>query len=221
VTVPSCAERFGDKLFYLSSVNQKRIIQEMASRSRMLLVVSLLALALPTASLATKAQRVCWPGFTIPAVTIPAVTIPAVTIRAVTVPGFCFGGTCYPAQHLPAQHLPAQRLPAQHLPAQHVSGACFDSSYAPAPAQTTVRVRNYKAIDPMYSPQLSTSYWAGAGAAASYPDVAAPGFGELNAAGFPKNQYVRPYLRRDGTYVSGYWRNSPTDGLPTCTIIRC
>ena len=24
-----------------------------------------------------------------------------------------------------------------------------------------------------------------------------------------------------GAFVSGYWRNSPTDGLPTCRIIRC
>lgn len=51
--------------------------------------------------------------------------------------------------------------------------------------------------------------------------VCARRYGGFNEAGFPKNQYVRPYLRRDGTFVHGYWRNSPSDGLPTCRIIRC
>ena len=46
-------------------------------------------------------------------------------------------------------------------------------------------------------------------------------YGQLNGAGFPKNQWVRPYYRSSGTYVPGYWRNSPNDGLPTCRIIRC
>jgi hypothetical protein len=46
-------------------------------------------------------------------------------------------------------------------------------------------------------------------------------YGEINGAGFPKTQYVRPYFRSNGTYVQGYWRNSPNDGLPTCRIIRC
>jgi len=55
----------------------------------------------------------------------------------------------------------------------------------------------------------------------SVPAPTAPGFGEFNAAGFPKNQYVRPYVTRTGTLVSGYWRNSPSDGLPTCHIISC
>jgi hypothetical protein len=45
--------------------------------------------------------------------------------------------------------------------------------------------------------------------------------GGFNAAGFPKNQYVRPYIRSDGTSVNGYWRNSPTDGLPTCQFVSC
>jgi hypothetical protein len=213
----------------------------MTNRLRPIFLLAFAGLAIPSASVASTARRVCWPGFTIPAVaipavtipavTIPAVTIPAVTIPAVTIPRTCFGGTCYPAQHYPAQHYPAQHYPAQHypaqhyaaqyLPAQHVKGACFDSAIAPAPVQTTVRVRAYGAIDRTYSPQLSTDYWASAGPTVSYPDVYAPGFGELNAAGFPKNQYVRPYFRRDGTYVGGYWRNSPTDGLPTCKIITC
>lgn len=46
-------------------------------------------------------------------------------------------------------------------------------------------------------------------------------YGELNEAGFPKNQYVRPYTRKDGTHVDGYYRNSPSDSLPTCHYISC
>jgi hypothetical protein len=176
-------------------------------------------------------RRVCWPGFTIPAatipaVTIPAVTIPAVTIPAVTIPGFWFAGHWYPAQHYraqhyPAQHYPAQHYPAQHYPAQHYAATCFNSPTALAPSQTTVRVRTYSATDRSFSPHLSSAYWGSVGRTVSYPNVYASGYGQLNGAGFPKNQYVRSYLRRDGTFVNGYWRNSPTDGLPTCRIIRC
>ena len=45
--------------------------------------------------------------------------------------------------------------------------------------------------------------------------------GALNRAGYPKNQYVRPYMKRDGSQVAGYWRNSSTDGLPTCRVVTC
>jgi hypothetical protein len=198
---------------------------------RLGLLVSSVLLGVVPSGTAASAHRVCWPGFTIPAVTIPAMTIPAVTIPAVTIPAVtiprsCFAGNCYPAQHFPAQHfpaqhLPAQHLPAQHLPAQHVPGTCLDVADAFAPSRTNVRVKNYATIDRSFSPELTTRYWTGAGAAVSFPDVFAPGYGQLNAAGFPKNQYVRPYLRRDGTFVSGYWRNSPSDGLPTCLFIHC
>jgi hypothetical protein len=175
---------------------------------------------------AESLSRICYPGFTIPAVTlravtIPAVTIPAVTIPAVTIPKTCYGGVCYPAQHIPAQHLPAQHIPAQHIPAYHVPRSCFTVAAVFAPQRTSVRVRNYRAIDRRFSPEVSGRYWADAGRAVSYPDPFANGFGGFNAAGFPKNQYVRPYFRRDGMFVHGYWRNSPTDGLPTCRIIRC
>jgi hypothetical protein len=88
-------------------------------------------------------------------------------------------------------------------------------------ARTTVRVSNYAAIDPQANVQATSTYWQDAGEAATLPDFSAPGFGELNGAGFPKNQYVRPYVRKDGTFVSGYWRNSPSDGYPTCKIISC
>jgi hypothetical protein len=85
----------------------------------------------------------------------------------------------------------------------------------------TVRVSGYAAIDPGFSSSLSQRYWASAGPDVSVPDSTAPGFGSDNAAGFPKNQYVRPYVRSDGTMVTGYWRNDPTDGLPTCEVISC
>jgi hypothetical protein len=188
---------------------------------RMLTLVVIFALAVPASVLSAHDRRFCWPGFTIPAVTIPAVTIPAVTIPAVTVPRTCIAGTCYPARHFPAQYLPAQHLAAQHLPAQHVAAICLRTSANFAPAKTTVRISHYRSIDPAFAAKLSTTYWNTAGTTVSYPNVYAEGFGSLNAAGFPKDQYVRPYLRRNGTFVAGYWRNSPTDGLPTCRIIHC
>jgi hypothetical protein len=190
-------------------------------RSCALGIVIVVCLAVSSIALGASQSRFCWPGFTIPAVTIPAVTIPAVTIPAVDIPRTCFDGTCYPAQHYPAQHYPAQHYPAQHYPAQHYPATCLDAPAAFSPGRTTVRVRNYQAIDRSYSPALSTAYWNKTGPSASYPNITAPGFGELNAAGFPKNQYVRPYVRRDGTLVNGYWRNSPSDGLPTCRVIKC
>ena len=36
-------------------------------------------------------------------------------------------------------------------------------------------------------------------------------YGSYNDAGCVKNQYVSGYTRGNGTYVSGYWRNSPSD----------
>jgi hypothetical protein len=215
-------------------------------RGKKLIVIAAFAglgagLGLVPSSLAHVTARYCWPGFSLPAVhlpavhipatTIPATTIPATTIPATTIPRTCFAGTCYPAQHIPAQHIPAQHIPAQHIPAQHipaqtipashVPGTCVNTSSVFAPSQTSIRVRNYDGLDTHYSPRLTQSYWNAAGPYSSYPDPLASGFGVFNAAGFPKNQYVRSYVRRDGTFVSGYWRNSPSDGLPTCSIIHC
>ncbi len=156
-----------------------------------------------TAPSTAASGQVCWPDVVIPPTTIPAIEV---------------GGT----------YLPAQTLPGQTIP-----GTCFDSAaaaYLP-PVDTTVLADGYAAIDPDFSPELSEAYWdsvpvapatSSSGYSGSYvPDFTAPGFGELNEAGFPKNQYVRPYLRRDGTSVTGHWRNSPSDGLPTCSIIDC
>ena len=166
--------------------------------------------------------RVCYPAVDLPAVTLPAVTLPAVTLPAVTIPAAKLGGTSYPAQHYPEQHHPAQHYPAQHYAAQHYDGSCFDAPKAFAPQSTSLLPSQaYASVDPSYSPALTTRYWGAADTSTSPPDPTAPGFGEFNAAGFPKNQYVRPYVRTDGTYVSGYWRNSPDDGLPTCMVISC
>jgi hypothetical protein len=157
------------------------------------------------------AIRTCYPPVHIPAVHLPGTHIPAQTIPATTVGG----------QTLPATHLPATTLPPVDLPETTLPGGCLEVPKAFALASTTVRVSDYAALDPGYSQPLTARYWAAAPSATSTPDPTAPGFGQFNAAGFPKNQYVRPYIRRDGTGVSGYWRNSPSDGLPTCKVITC
>ena len=163
----------------------------------------------PRATSATV--RTCYPSVHIAATHIQGTTIPASTI-----PGTTVGGTKLPAVHLPATTLPPVDLPAKTLP-----GGCFDVSSSFALSSTTVRISGYSAVDPSFSPTLSERYWRAAGPDVSVPDPTAPGFGQNNAAGFPRNQYVRPYVRRDGTLVSGYWRNDPTDGLPTCRVVSC
>jgi hypothetical protein len=64
------------------------------------------------------------------------------------------------------------------------------------------------------SPDSGTAYWV-EGEDIYYDDTyglsssSAPG--GYNGAGCPKNQWVSGYFRSDGSYVSGYWRNSPAD----------
>jgi len=147
---------------------------------------------------------------------LPATHLPASTIPASTIPGATINGVKMAPVHLPATHIPGVNLPAVNLP-----GSCFVVPRAFALAETTIRVSGYGALDPKFSSKLSDNYWAEAGTDVSIPDPTAPGFGEDNAAGFPRNQYVRPYVRTDGTMVSGYWRNDPSDGLPTCEVITC
>jgi hypothetical protein len=133
-----------------------------------------------------------------------------------TLPGFVLGGHRYPSQRIAPVDIPSQVIPGQSIP-----GGCLDVPAAFTPSHTTVRVSGYPKIDPSFSAPLSQQYWNAAGSGSEIPNPTAPGFGELNAAGFPKDQYVRSYVRRDGTMVSGYWRNSPNDGLPTCRVISC
>ena len=65
-------------------------------------------------------------------------------------------------------------------------------------------------------PSYTSSYHA-----PTYPSYTSSYDGQLNAAGFPKNQYVSPYVTKSGKYVGGHYRNSPADGLRTCSIVRC
>ena len=158
-----------------------------------------------------SSTRTCYPTVHLAGTHIPATTIPATTIPATSVGGV----------KLPAVHLPATRLPAVDLPPSTLPGGCVDAPQAFSLPNTTIRTSNYSAVDPKYAAGPTQRYWAAAGPDVSVPDPTAPGFGQFNAAGFPKNQYVRPYIRSDGTVVSGYWRNDPTDGLPTCDVINC
>ena len=156
--------------------------------------------------------RVCYPGMDLPAVVLPATSIPATTL-----PAFDLGGTHYPAQHLPAEHISGTRIPAQHI-----ARTCLDAPAAFAlPKTTLLSTAGYRSIDDHYSPQLTARYWDSAGPSVDIPDPDAAGFGETDAAGLPKNQYVRSYIRTDGTFVLGYWRNSPDDGVSACSVVGC
>jgi hypothetical protein len=143
---------------------------------------------LPTSSSGSgSVSHVCYPGFA-----RPAVSLPAVTLSATTLPAFNLGGTHYPAQHFSAQH-----IQAIHIPAVHVGQTCIDAPRAFALSRTSLLpTAGYTTIDAGYSPQLTQRYWQSAGASVDIPDPTGSGFGDTNAAGFPKNQYVRPSLPR-------------------------
>lgn len=131
--------------------------------------------------------------------------------------------TCLPGYMLPAVTIPKFEgsgivIPARRIPARRIPRQCFDLNID---TRDLSILNDYSSIDRSYSRRLTRKYWDGLGGAENYPDLSAPGFGELNRAGFPKTQYVRPYFRSNGTYVGGYWRNSTSDGLPTCRVIRC
>ncbi|HEY1317368.1 MAG TPA: hypothetical protein VGF10_09145 [Gaiella sp.] len=182
---------------------------------------------------AASAGQVCWPGVRVPPVELPALTIPAKEIPArelplPVVPPLCIGDICSKAPTLPTLTIPAITIPAVTIPAVTIPGytvpeRCFDidKSEAPPPSKTTVRVRHYEHIDSHFSLVLSVAYWRQTGKSSSVPNYTAEGFGEANAAGAMKNQYVRSYLRDDGTFVPGHWRRGGTDGRPTCKVIRC
>jgi hypothetical protein len=91
-------------------------------------------------------------------------------------------------------------------------------------AVAAVGVSSANAYDgfPVYKKPAPTN-WGSSYRSSSYRPYV-PSFsyyGQLNRAGFLKNQYVSPYYRSSGTYVPGYWRNSPVDSYPTCSLIRC
>ena len=160
---------------------------------------------------AASAKQVCWPGVDVPPVQLPALTIPGKEIPA------------KPVVTIPAITIPAVTIPAVTIPGYTIPARCYetDETEAPPPSKTTVRVRSYNRIDSQFSLALSIAYWRQTGDSSSVPSHAAGGFGEVNAAGHVKNQYVRPYVRSNGTFVPGHWRYGNADGKPTCNIIRC
>jgi hypothetical protein len=138
---------------------------------------------------------------------LPKVRLAAVDIAPVTLPAFTLNGRRYPARRLPGRHIPGRTIPGRTL-----KGDCFTAPASFAPSRTTVRVSGYDRLDPDFSDQLSSRYWADSDV--STPDPTAAGFGELNAAGYPRNQYVRPY-------VSATERWSPATGAtPPATGYR-
>ena len=197
------------------------------SRYRRGLLLTVAAIATVTAWPAgANAQRVCWPGVKVPPVEIPAISIPAreIPAREITIPAI--PGRVAPT--IPTIMIPAITIPAVSIPAFTVAGytvpeKCFDSEKNDAlpPSKTSVRVRNYHRIDSNFSLSLSIAYWRQTGASSLVPEHSAEGFGESTAAGFAKNQYVRAYIRTDGTFVPGHWRHGTSGGRPTCKFIRC
>ena len=178
-----------------------------------------------------NAQRVCWPGVKVPPVEIPAISIPAREIPAREIPAREIKvppipgrvAPTIPTITIPAVTIPAVSIPPFTVPGYTVPEKCFDSekNHALPPSKTSVRVRNYHRIDSNFSLALSVAYWRQTGSSSLVPDHSAEGFGESTAAGFAKNQYVRAYIRTDGTSVPGHWRHGTRDGRPTCKFIRC
>ena len=172
-----------------------------------------------------NAQRVCWPGVTVPPVEIPAITIPAreIPARQITIPAIPGRvAPTIPTITVPAITIPAVSIPAFTAPGYTVPERCFDSKNdALPPSKTSVRVRNYHRIDSNFSLALSVAYWRQTGPSSLVPEHSAEGFGESTATGFAKNQYVRAYIRTDGTFVPGRWRHGTSNGRPACEFIRC
>jgi hypothetical protein len=198
---------------------------------------SVLAIAVVVAIAAwpatASAERVCWPGvnvpaFEIPALTIPAKEIPGKTISVPAIPGGCVGDVCWsvptiPTITIPSVTIPAVTIPAVTIPAITIPERCFDTEKSDVlpPSETTVRVGHYEQIDGQFSLSLSVAYWRQTGTSSMAPNSRAEGFAEATASGHVKNQYVRSYFRRDGTFVPGYWRYASKGGRPTCKIVRC
>ena len=172
-----------------------------------------------------NAQRVCWPGVTVPPVEIPAIMTPAreIPARQITIPAIAGRvAPTIPTITIPAITIPAVSIPAFTVPGYTVPERCFDSENdALPPSKTSVRVRNYHRIDSNFSLALSVAYWRRTGTSSLVPEHSAEGFGESTAAGSAKNQYVRAYIRTDGTFVPGHWRHGTSNGRPTCQFIRC
>jgi hypothetical protein len=211
------------------------ILVVMGRLLRSLTLVAVAVAAVAAWPLTASAQRVCWPGVKVPPFEIPAVTIPAketpgkeipgkeIVIPAITVPGVTIPAITIPAITVPGVTIPAITIPAITIPGITVPERCFDTEKtdAPPPSETTVRIRNYHNVDSQFSLALSVAYWRQTGPSSMVPNYKAKGFAEATASGSVKNQYVRSYVRVDGTFVPGYWRHAKRDGRPTCKIIHC
>ncbi len=197
------------------------LYQQTGRRQRVFwLLVTAIAL-LGTVSTTAQAATACWPATRLPAVSLPPTTIPGVTIPASTIPPSCFAGTCYPGHHYAAVTYPATTIPGAYIAATTIPGGCYTVAAVFSIRNTTIRSSGYRGLDAVFSARLTNRYWGRTGSASAVPDPSAPGYGSYNAAGFPRNEFVKTYFRSDGTMVSGYWRNSSSDGLPTCLTIDC
>lgn len=172
------------------------------------------------------------PALHVPPLHVAALHVPALHIAPTTINGHTYPARDYPEHDYPSRDYPERDYPAQDYPARDYAGHdyparqigqdCKQVAAGFSPRLTTVLpAKQLSNVDPSYSPVLTQPLLDGLGSEAVVPDFTASGFGELNQAGFPKNQFVPTYIRHDGTAVNGYWRNAPTDGLPTCGIIRC
>lgn len=72
------------------------------------------------------------------------------------------------------------------------NGTQVSSEVTVTPVNEVVSVGTYEEPEPYYEPEPEDSY-------------------DYNSVGCPKNQWVNGYYRSNGTYVQGYWRNSPND----------
>ena len=176
------------------------------SRYRRGLVLTIAAMATVTAWPAvTNAQPVCWPGVKVPPVEIPAITIPAreIPAREITIPATPgWVAPTIPTITIPAITIPAVLIPAFTTPGYTVPERCFEGEKTEVlpPSKTSVRVRNYDRIDSSFSLALSIAYWRQTGPSSLVPDQIAEGFGESTAAGLAQSQYVRAYIRTDGSW---------------------
>ena len=148
------------------------------------------------------------PPLHIAATTINGPTYPAQDYRLFTIepdyPGHDYPAHDYPGKDYAAQDYPAQNYPAQNYPARQVSQNCKQVASGFLPTQATVLpATQLGGIDRSYSPELTDPLLAGLGSHATLPDFEASGFGELNQAGFPKNQYVPTYFRHDANGKRG------------------
>ena len=148
--------------------------------------------------------RVCYPSIKLETVHLAAVHLPAVRLPAVTVGDL----------HIPARTLAARTLPAQTIPGRTLPGRCFSVPKAFALANTTVRTSNYDALDPGYSPTLTSEYWDAA-PDVSVPDPTAAGSANSTPPAFPRTSTCAPTSVATGPSCTAIGATAPaTDYQP-------